>query len=610
MATSEQRERLKVRLRALSPEARQEVARRVSARQDEVLSPPKVREPESKQEDVLFPYEPENPAMVIPRQLGNIVSDAPIVGKNFLEMIAELGTEPVKELMGPKLRETFGLKDPKIPRLPLAIAEMSRAFQGSGQALLGEDTRNAQAARDAVSGVKSQLDPKFVAEHPVQSVQNMLGAIGGMGRVMGLGGRSPAATGIALRAEAADPINATLRGTGKLVSETVKRVVPKAKLDVIVTEALGVTTGMESSPIREAFLAGFEGNLKTFRDFLKDRKGQKDFLQNTNDAMLRIRDEVDYESRFGALNPSQQIIDIRSVKSQIKNDITSKFNGRLAVRDGKWVVQLNKGPSTISRKHRPAVKRELEDILNRPDKMSMRDLDAQKRELGDISMKSSAGGKAISSARTAVRDKLHENADYAELAGDYDKVMDVWDEANDALSITPSDAKRVKTPANQLKGSLREGRDIERGAIEVIEESADLPMRASIAGLNLSQTPPKGLIGRAMIAGTSGALLASLVAGLDAGPAVVGGLLGMTMTLPRTVGSIMSSTGATARQAKRIIDFSSELEKTARQAGISTGALTHAQIISRLQDQGDKEPKKSSLQTISNMENFPFIREQ
>lgn len=606
MATEQQ---IKARLRALSPEGRAALKDRLlaarEARGDATTtveaSPIDERAP-VEGVDVPFEFKPEDPAGVIPRQLGNIPLDLATTGKTMLELIAEMVTEPAKEIMGEKGRDYLGLDAPRTPRLPLAISEMSRAFQGSGQAIMGEDGRNAQAARDAYSGFTDQLKPKFVAEHPVQAIQNILGAIGGAGRVLGVGNKGSTATQIAARAEGADPINLAIQGTGRGVSEAAKRTLPLVAkpLDVIVTEVLGVTTGMQGPNIREAFLAGFEGNFSVFRDFLKDRKGQKELLKTTNDALIRIRDEVDYEDRFQALNPAQKIIDIRGIKNEVKQAVYD-FNGQLAVRDGKWVVQLNRGPSTIARKHRPTVKREVEDILNRPDKMRMRDLDAQKRELGDIQMKSAAGGKLISRVRQAVRDKLHEDAGYAELAGDYDKVMDLWGEASDALSLTPTDPKRVKGPAGQLKAAVAEGKDIEADTIARIETATGEPIRAGVSGLNLSQTPPKGLIGRAAIVGTAGTLAANLVGGLELGPSVASGVGLMAMTLPRTVGSIMSATGATAREAKKILQFSQQLEQEARRAGISTGGLTHAQVFDRIADKEEEPTAPSPLRVIGNL---------
>jgi len=609
-----------------------------------------------------FEYDPDDPAMIIPKQVANIPYGLAKEGGNLLELIAELFTEPAKQAMGKGGREFFGLDEPRVPRLPLAAEQVGRAFLGSGDALIsklkGEEEpdftgdsfrdRNVQASRQLMESIQRIGDPKYAAEEPVAHMSDLLGTISAAGR--GLTGARAAGrrmgaqrpgypdktlTGpsgvvapdpkppreqvpvgdfrgrfdpkqIAQEAEFWDPLQASVEGVTRGARKFITK--PAGKAAHTASDAILATlTGEGDRNIREAYLAGLEGNMGPFNDYIKKTKNKRNLVQEVNNDLLEVRERVNYQQRMEDLASQNISFDISGVKDQIRQIMTAGVRGyNIRIREtekGKWKVNMD--DSTIDLKYRDKVKREILNVLNHENSMSMVDLDALKRRLQGTFIKDASAGKAIGEMASAVRGKLRENKTYAEISTDYDQVMDLWKESNEALSITPLDPIRRKTPGSQIAGAFRrESKDIEAEQVERIEKSTGKPLRPKVAGYSLRSLKPSDIVGKGVIVAAVGGIGASAYFNAP-WELVVPQLLTVAATSPRVVGAMMSKAGANKRAVNGIENFFARVTEILEDNNIPTKNLTYQQALGRLEEmekekaEEGQEGQPSTLRTLS-----------
>jgi len=605
-----------------------------------------------------FEYDPDDPAMIIPKQVASIPYGLAKEGGNLLELIAELFTEPAKEVMGKGGREFFGLDEPRVPRLPLAAEQVGRAFLGSGDALIsklkGEEEpdftgdsfrdRNVQASRQLMESIQRIGDPKYAAEEPVAHISDLLGTISAAGR--GLTGASAAGrrmgaqrpgypdktltgpsgvvapakrppreevpvgdfTGrfdpkqIAQEAEFWDPLQASVEGVTR-GARFISR--PAGKISRGLSELLlGIATGEGTRNIREAFQAGLEGNLEPFYDYWSTRKDKVDLVREVNQDLLDLQKGVNYQERMRDLDPKNIRFDISGVKAKIIEKMTDEVDGYnikiWPTEKGKWKVNMDN--SSIDLAFRKKVEKEILNVLNREDSISMVDLDALKRRLQSTFIEDTSAGKAVGGMGSAVRGKLRENKKYAGISTDYDKVMGFWRELNEALSIRPR--KEKKTAGQQLTTALRGKRDFEQRALKKYEKETKKPLRAKIAGYSLRELAPSDLTGKNTFMLSMAGFLVGVNADWHLG-AIVPSLLGAGAASPRVAGAMMAKLGGTKRHINEVENFFARVTEILEDNNIPTKNLTYEQALGRLEElekekaEEGQEGQPSTLRTLS-----------
>lgn len=606
-----------------------------------------------------FEYDPDDPAMIIPKQVGSIPYGLAKEGGNLLELIAELFTEPAKQAMGKGGREFFGLDEPRVPRLPLAAEQVGRAFLGSGDALIsklkGEEEpdftgdsfrdRNVQASRQLMESIQRIGDPKYAAEEPVAHMSDVLGSISAAGR--GLTGARAAGrrmgaqrpgypdktltgpsgvvapakrppreevpvgdfTGrfdpkqIAQEAERWDPLQASVEGVTRGARKFITK--PAGKISRGLSELLlGIATGEGTKNIREAFQAGLEGNLEPFYDYWSTRKDKVDLVREVNQDLLDLQKGVNYQERMRDLDPKNIRFDISGVKAKIIEKMTDEVDGYnikiWPTEKGKWKVNMDN--SSIDLAFRKKVEKEILNVLNREDSISMVDLDALKRRLQSTFIEDTSAGKAVGGMGSAVRGKLRENKKYAGISTDYDKVMGFWRELNEALSIRPR--KEKKTAGQQLTTALRGKRDFEQRALKKYEKETKKPLRAKIAGYSLRELAPSDLTGKNTFMLSMAGFLVGVNADWHLG-AIAGSLLGAGASSPRVAGAMMAKLGGTKRHINEVENFFARVTEILEDNNIPTKNLTYQQALGRLEEmekekaEEGQEGQPSTLRTLS-----------
>lgn len=512
-----------------------------------------------------------------------------------------------------------------------------------------------ELARGAVREFKASFTPEQLQEDPTAAIANVASVlfpgIKGLQLVARGAGATRAVTALGRAATAADiaadPAISIIRGTGKVAKAGGKQVGGVAAK--IGTELLGVTTGRQGGPIREAFRAGLEGveQREAFLKAVADKTVSEDTVVQISNLLraerTRLGEAVTAFRHHMQDNP--QLLDIRDVKQAVFDDANSllkEFGGEITEFPSRTeqVLGMDPGsqwqpapgagtspfyqrtvdvPDKISLEDsfiygenadtvRAAAKKGLNKLFESPDKISALQLDRIKKGMQDFTSSSASAEALIHKVSSALRKKLYDDVDgYAKAFSESDELYTFLDNMKRRTSLNVDEP--FTQEANQaFRSALNEDKDTAMRAVRALEAkfgTKALPIRAEIAGQALSRDVPSGLMGRSALLGIVGG--GTAVMGAFVNPAIFLGLMGLPAFFPAYVGKWMARAGAGTRVVKETVDSLQGLLEYAKINKIPVSkSLTIAQLVERITNDpsspseapgvfDEEEPQRQSL---------------
>src|SRR3990167_2809646 len=335
------------------------------------------------------------------------------------------------------------------------------------------------------------------------------------------------------------------------------------------SDLLGVTTGAGGEKVRQAFKAGFEGNLYAFRKAIHDRVIDEDIAQKVKEPLTQLKTQLGSAKGKFVDDNARIMVPTKNLREEVfgANGILAKLNVEVTPRNNFLELNIPKQAAAVvgeSKTFQQAI--ELIDSVAphgvRFPEASLLALDQTKQALDALFRKGELSGVVTVRIRQAVSAELNQVPGYQQINESLAAFNEVLDEMKGKFGLRipdPDFAERKHSVGRRLTASMNEGREAELRAIEKLEAITKVPLRALISGQGLSQLAPKGLIGRGGAAELFRGLVAGGAAATTVGAGMVNPALGaitgvgsLALFLPRIVGRIASVAGGAAKQIKQI----------------------------------------------------------
>ena len=335
--------------------------------------------------------------------------------------------------------------------------------------------------------------------------------------------------------EAAIPGLATAIGAAIPMVGPVKRAITRT-----LGESVGATTGTGYGVIKSAYEATSAGGEKS-RAFLDSMRGKISPEKIVSDAKTALgviasnRREA-YQQQLKVIAGDTTKYDIKPIINEVSDQL-KKFNVGIS-KDG--VLDFSR--STI-RFDKPSQK-EVETIVREMEKFGLRKgdrtaigIDNLKRALGDLYSESSNVRAFTAAVGKKARSILSQVKGYDDLAKNYGEQTGLIKEISKSLSL--GDKASVDTAFRKLSSALRTNNEFRRQLVQELDDASGGFLSSEIAGQQLSEFLPRGLIRPVGAVGGVGALAG--------GTALLPLLKLAAVTSPRIVGEVLAGLGMSRR---------------------------------------------------------------
>ncbi len=324
-------------------------------------------------------------------------------------------------------------------------------------------------------------------------------------------------------------------------------------LSKVGTEALGATTGTGAGTIKQfsSSIRGGGETAKIAREALRGNLNPQEIVDEARTAFGQvIKNRSDeYSSNLSKLKTKTNIID--------HTPIIQKFNKQL---EDFGVFFNNDGTPNFSRtpglgryeKDLTSLSKTLAEWGTRPGDNTIAGIDKLKQVIDDFRI-GSADSKKFDTfvsnlrgeAKNIIKNNLVKSKDlktlktYETMLGDYEKSTKEIREIQKALSL--GDKASVDTAFRKLSTVLRTNNEIRKQAVQQLDEITGGTLLPKIAGQQLSETLPRGLM-RTVVTGGVGI-------GTLSGAGIIPMLKLALLSSPRAVGEILNILGIVGRKA-------------------------------------------------------------
>lgn len=300
---------------------------------------------------------------------------------------------------------------------------------------------------------------------------------------------------------------------------------------------LGTTTGAKAGSIRTAFRAG-QTNSPEFLQALRGKTGAMDIVDEAQNALVRAKDTRarNYLQQFNAIAEADQ--QILPTTETIQQNLTSKLQdfGVRFTDEGLDFSRSSFRGDDASIRQIESLYELINEWGNEAGDLTGLGLDRLKRVIDNIPVANPKTGSIITSTRQQVRQTLIENVPgYEKMVNDYEKISNLVDDVNKTLSL----GGQEDTALRKLTSALRDNNDFRQALVSDLSEQGGRDINAMIAGQQLSEATPRGLMSLLATAVGTGTVLSGGVAALFS-PAI---LPIVATGSPRVVGEFMRALG-------------------------------------------------------------------
>ena len=324
----------------------------------------------------------------------------------------------------------------------------------------------------------------------------------------------------------------------------------------------GIVTGTGGETLRRAFMAGLKGG-EDLSEFTKSLRGQltpEGLVQNVRDSVVQVstRKSQDFSKMIADIGGES--VNTKGLKEQMERTLREfgidVFQGDLDFAASKF--------STV----RPAqTKLQImyDEIVKLPETISLRRLDTTRQALRNLKL---AGDD--NSARTAnaiINDSIDKVRNVGKQVDGYENALKRFSEDADFLdeleiSLSTGNKKSVDTAFRRLTTSLKTNNEQRKRLLEQLDEATGGTLIGQVAGQQLSETLPRGIIRQILLAFAGVSVASGQVA---AAPGVITSLL---LVSPRVAGEFARALGITGRKLTVFLESLQSAGATLKKLGI------------------------------------------
>lgn len=325
-------------------------------------------------------------------------------------------------------------------------------------------------------------------------------------------------------------------------------------------ESFGVTTGTGFGVVKQAFDSSRAGS-KTrmaFTEALRGRVSPEQLVNETRASLgiLKAQRTDDYVSRLAKIS-KKKLSNINQINSELQNQL-KKFNIKITPSG-----QLDFGGSAIrfDNEAQNTVKKifeEMQTFGTREEDNFVLGVDLLKQAFDDLYSDSSRVRGFVTAMSNTAKKVASQQSGYEQMLKNYETSTRVINDIEKALSI--GDKKSIDTAFKRLGSVLRVNNEFREQMIRELDDVSDGLISSKIAGQQLSEILPRGLM-RAIAGG--GAITGLATGGVSAIPTILKAAL---TTSPRVVGEFVGALGVGKRKADLIT-------KTIEEIATATGLI-------------------------------------
>lgn len=386
-------------------------------------------------------------------------------------------------------------------------------------------------------------------------------ATGLVGRVVapkaaGLVGRSAAGAAAGLGADAARDLEEGREvrpGAGTAIGGLVPLVGPA--LGRIAGESSGILTGSGYGTLKRGFEAAREGGEvgDAFRHALRGKVEPEAIVDDARNALGEIvgRRNEEYEQLLSSMKGSHQQLDVSPIFNEFKKQLS-----RFGVSGNPQELDFSRSVFRFNNRAKEdiqTVAREMADFGLKEGDRTPVGVDRLKRSFANLYGDNRDSRALVEAMRKKTRETLSNVPGYDKSMAIYSDMTDSIDDIRKGLSL--GDKAATDTAFKKLTSALRQNQEFRKVLIGELDKETGGTLSAKIAGQQLSEFAPRGLM-RAVVGG--GTLTAIATGMLPA-------LLLLIKTSPRIAGEIAQVLGKTARSREAIED--ALIKATSRGAG-------------------------------------------
>lgn len=341
-------------------------------------------------------------------------------------------------------------------------------------------------------------------------------------------------------ADSAKPGMATLIGAG------IPAVAPAlSAVGRLASESTGVTTGVGRDAVAEMFRASAKGGdaAKAARDALFKTVSPEQLVQTARDAfdIVKTNRSTAYKTALEGLKQSTQVLDDTPVLSAFDSKLKD-FN-----------IKVNKGKLDFSQSAidlDAEAKNTISDIYDKLNRFGTQEgdksvigMDALKRSFSSLYSESSSARAFAKSMEKSVSNVLNQVPGYEKMAKAYEQSSDMISNIQKSLSL--GDQAGIDAAFRKISTSLRINNEERAALVKELDDVSGGKLLPMVAGQQLNQLFPRGLMRQL---GGAGAL----------GSALTGGGLGQFIALipfasPKVVGSLVYGLGLGSRATNYLL---------------------------------------------------------
>ena len=312
--------------------------------------------------------------------------------------------------------------------------------------------------------------------------------LGGGATGLGIGLTSPEKTGL----DTGDYLKEKAKTTA--INTAVGGAVPAA-IEVakpVIKQGLGLSTGVGSEAVGEAFKAGKTGN-EQFVQNLRKQVPVTDLLESAQGALQTMRNarQSAYQKGIETTNKNQVFLDFKPIQSKLDDTLES-----LKVKGVGGVEASKVGPETMNKVNQ--IRTIVNEWKSKPELHTAQGLDALKQRLDDVYTNDmpNQAKRVLTGIRNEVKQTIvKQDPNYAKTMRDYEEALAVERELENALSL--GEGKQVQTALNKLqslgRNNVNTSYDYRKQLADVMRQETGVDLMPAVAGQSMSSWTPRGI---------------------------------------------------------------------------------------------------------------------
>lgn len=332
------------------------------------------------------------------------------------------------------------------------------------------------------------------------------------------------------------------------------------------TELTGKLTGTSQETVEQAFLAARQGgkDLDALTNALRGKTTPENLVNNMRESVSLVSQNRSQLFKDTLEELGDSVVSTKPAKDNFMNTLKSVG---IAVRDdGSLDFANNKLRNVPNAQSK--ITQAWAEINNMPDSLSIKDLDTTRQAVKSIASiagdepSANLGNMIIEDATRSVRLAGEQVDGYGKMLDNFGETSEFLDELSKGLAS--GDKSTVDQAYRRIATTLKTNNEQRMALVKELDEATGGALLSEIAGQQLSEALPRGLVG-------------TYLAPVVAGGAIAGGassaiLPGLLLASPRAVGEFARSLGLATAKTDALIDAIIEAQNLFIKAGAISGA--------------------------------------